>query len=158
MASEAQRAARALMDRRAERFESRHPLAESRSRLEGTLSRARLEGTVAFTCAWSEVGGKAVLDARFAPPRRTSIILQGLSVTLVALLAGAGWAHYSGEMKPGITWTLTFLVTLAIFAMPWVSIAMGSSRLAEEARITRAIKAALLDEDEKLPPAKKWDD
>jgi hypothetical protein len=64
----------------------------------------------------------------------------------------------STDVKPGVAWSLTFLATLSIFAMPWVSIAMGSSRLAEEARITRAIKAALMDEDERLPPMKKWDD
>jgi len=47
---------------------------------------------------------------------------------------------------------------LAVLVMPWVFVAMGSSRLAEEARIVRAIRAALMDEDEKLPPPKRWDD
>jgi hypothetical protein len=45
-----------------------------------------------------------------------------------------------------------------MLAMPWIFVAMGSSRLAEEGRITRAIKAALMDAEEKLPPAKKWEE
>ena len=86
MPTEAQRAARALVDRRVERFESRYPLAESRARLEGTLSRARLEGRVIFTPQWRDADGKTMLEASFAPPSRVGVILKTLSVALTLLI------------------------------------------------------------------------
>ena len=158
MATEAQRAARALMDRRVERFESRYPLSESRSRLDGTLSRARLEGRVVFTPQWRDADGKTMLEASFAPPARVGVILKTLSVALTLLILATAWAVLSGAPGSSAAWLLGLSTGLAMLAMPWIFVAMGSSRLAEEARITRAIKAALMDAEEKLPPAKKWDE
>ena len=158
MATEAQRAARALMDRRAERFESRHSMDESRARLEATLSRARLEGREMFTPTWSDADGKVLLDAAFAPPPRVGTILKGLSLALTLLVLVTAWAGLSPAAGPSARWLLGLSTGLAVLVLPWIFVAMGSSRLAEEARIARAIKAALLDEEEKLPPAKRWDD
>jgi len=158
MPTEAQRAANALMQQRVERFESLHSMSESRSRLEGTLSRARVEGRVVFTPTWSEADGKVLLDAGFAPPARVGTILKSLSIALTALLLVTAWAMLSPAAPASAAWLLGLCTGLTVLAMPWVFVAMGSNRLAEEARITRAIKAALRDREEKLPPAKKWDD
>jgi hypothetical protein len=158
MASEAQRAARALMERRVERFESRHGMAESQARLADTLSRARLEGRVVFTPEWRDADGKVLLDAGFTPPKRVGMVLKTLSVTLTLLILATAWAQLSVDAGPSSRWLLTLSTVIAMLIMPWVFVAMGSSRLAEEARIVRAIKAALMDEEERLPPMKKWDE
>src|SRR5205085_1732754 len=154
----AQRAARALMDRRVERFESRYPMQESQKRLEGTLSRARLEGRVVFTPQWRDADGKALLDASFSPPPRVGVMLKTLSLALSLLILATAWAILTGGAGTSGSWMLGLSTGLAMLAMPWIFVGMGSSRLAEEARITRAIRAALVDEEQKLPPAKKWDD
>ena len=158
MATEAQRAARALMDRRVERFESRHTVDESRRRLEATLSRAHLDGRVVFTPEWRDADGKVLLDATFSPAPRVGTILKTLSIALTLLMGLTAWVMWSPDTGPSTTWLLGLFTGLVLLVMPWIFIAMGSSRLAEEARITRAIRAALQDEDQKLPPAKKWDD
>jgi hypothetical protein len=158
MASEAKRAARALIERRVERFESRHPLDESRTRLDAALARAHPEGRVVLTPRWAEEAGKAVLEAGFDPTARAQRFLKVASLAMTLLIAMNAWlllASPSGD--PG-AWLLTLFTVLAVLGLPFVFIAMGSSRLADEARIRRAIRAALLDEEEKLPPAKKWDD
>ena len=46
-----------------------------------------------------------------------------------------------------ITWHGVFAV-LGILAFPFVAVALGSQREAEEARVRRAIRRALKDEDE----------
>ena len=158
MASEAQRAAKALVDRRIERFESRHPLAQSQARLAGALDRARPEGHVTFTARWSTVDGKAVLEAGFDPPARTQRFLQLTSLAMTLLIAATAWALWSSPEVVPATWLLALFTGLTVLGLPFVFIAMGSNRLAEESRIVRAIRAALMDEEEKLRPAKKWDD
>ena len=158
MATEAQRAAGALMERRVERFESLHPMAESRSRLEGALSRARLEGRDVFTPTWSDADGKVLLDAAFSAPSRTRFTLMAFSVVLTLLVAGSVYVFYAPDVRQADKFSIVFLTLVAVMVMPWAAIAMGSNRLAEETRIVRAIKAALMDQEERLPPAKKWDD
>jgi hypothetical protein len=158
MASEAQRAARALVEHRVERFESRHPPAESEARLRDALARARLEGRVLLKPTWSTNEGKAVLDAAFAPPRRVSTILKSLSTALTLLVLATVWAFVAPGVDAATQWLLGLFTFFATLTLPWVFIAMGSSRLAEESRIRRAIRAALMDEEEALPPAKKWED
>jgi hypothetical protein len=157
MASEAQRAARALVEERVDHFESRHSMEESRSRLDAALARARTEGRVVFTPEWRETGGKILLDARFAPPRRVGTVVKSLSIGLTLLIAATGWSMLSHDAGASAAWLLALLTGFMILTMPWVFVAMGSSRLAEEDRILRAIRAALMNEDEKLPPAKEWE-
>jgi len=158
MASEAQRAAKALVDRRIDRFESRHSLEESKSRLAAAIERARPEGRVVFTPRWSTAEGKTILDAGFDPPPRTQRTLMLTSVAMLLLIVATGWALQGpGEVEPG-TWLLALFTALAILGLPFAFIAMGSNRMAEESRIVRAIRAALMDEEEKLPPPKRWED
>ena len=158
MASETQRAARALVERRSERFESRHDLEASRRRLDGALSRARLEGRVLFTPEWKSEDGKAILEATFAPPPRVGRFLKSTSIVVTLLIAATIWALVAEDAGTATAWLFALFTGFTILALPFVYVAMGSARMAEETRITRAIRAALLDEEEKLPPAKKWDD
>ena len=158
MASETQRAARALVERRTERFESRHDLEVSRRRLEDTLSRARPGGRVVFTPEWQSDQGKVILQATFAPPPRVGLFLTSTSVVMTLLVAATTWALVAEDAGTATAWLLALLTGFTILALPLVYVGMGSARMAEETRITRAIRAALLDEEEKLPPAKKWED
>ena len=154
--SEIRRVARALVERRTERVESRHPLDESKARLEAALARARVEGASAFTPAWQEAGGHAVLEASYAPPPRLHRLLQGLSLAMALALAGSAWAIATQEGS------IAFLVPLAtgfaILGLPLVILGLGSRRTAEEARIAKAIRVALLDEEERLPKPQRWED
>lgn len=155
--SEMRRAARSLVERRSERFESRHDLATSRQRLDAALHRARIERDATFELAWSEADGKAVLDAHFLPTRRTRRFLQMLSIGMVALVALSAWV----VMRPGEgaqRFLLPLFTVLAILALPFVTLGLASSRAAQEARIRRAIAVALLDQEERFPPPQRWAD
>ena len=154
MASEAQRAAKALVDRRIERFESRHTLEESQSRLAAAIERARPEGRVVFTPRWSTSGGKTILEAGFDPPPRTQRTLMLMSIALMLLILATAWALQSpGEVEPA-TWLLALFTALTVLGLPFVFIAMGSNRMAEESRIQRAIRTALMDEETGSPPTR----
>lgn len=154
--SEMRRVARALVERRSERIESRHAVAESKQRLEAALVRARLEGASAFTHAWHEVDGKAMLEASYAPPPSMQRLLQAISVVMVLLLAATAWAIATQE--GAIAFLVPLVTVFAILGLPLVTLGLGSRRAAEEARIAKAIRVALLDEEERLPPQQRWKD
>jgi hypothetical protein len=156
VASEARRAARALIEQRVERFESRHATDVSKARLEAALARARPTGRVVFTPHWIVEDGRAVLEAGFAPPPRIDTILKATSIAMVLLVAATAWAFV--EAGEALAWMLGLSTCFMVLGLPFVFVALGSNREAEESRIRRAIRAALMDEEEKLPPMKKWGD
>ena len=146
MASEPRRIAKALVERRVERFESRHPLPESQARLLAAMAKARLEGRVVFTPRWEAAGAGAILDAEFAPPARTQRLLTSLSLAMTALVAASVWAVMSPHADEALGFLLPLTTGLTILALPFVFVALGSHREAEEARIRKAIRVALLDD------------
>ena len=155
--SEMRRAARALVERRTERFESRHDMHDSRRRLEASLARAGLATDATFAIAWREEGGTAILEASFLPSRRTLLALRMLSIGMLALLLASAWVVTQRE-EGAERFLLPLSTVLAILALPFVTLALASSREAREARIRKAIRVALRDEDEALPPQQKWPD
>ena len=155
--SEMRRAARSLVERRSERFESRHDLATSRQRLDASLRRAGIERDATFELAWSEADGKAMLDVHFLPTRRIRRFLQMLSVGMVALVALSVWVLRRAD-EGAQRFLLPLFTVLAILALPFVTLGLASSRAAQEARIRRAIRIALLDEEERFPPQQTWAD
>jgi hypothetical protein len=154
--SELKRAARSLVETRAERFESRHGLAESRRRLDSALARIGPEGPTTFTQAWSEDQGRAALEARFAPPPRTLRLLQLFSFGMSLAVGLSAWAALTQEGP--LQFALPLFTVLAILALPFVALGLASQRDAAEARIRRAIRVALLDEAERFPPPHRWED
>ena len=158
MASEARRAASALIDRRVERFESRHDLAESQARLAAALPRAQMAGRVVFSPRWNSAGATPVLEAGFDPPTSTQRFLKIVSLVMTLLLAATAWSMFSPTVDSAVAWPLGIFTALAVLGLPFVFVGMGSSREAEEARIRRAIRAALQDADPNLPPPQRWKD
>jgi len=147
MQSEMRRLAKALVETREETFASRHALEESKARLDAAL--ASLEPKeVRFERSWRSDAGNVALDVRFTPAPRTRRFLQASSVVLLLLIASGAWAFMTpGEDLPARFLAPLFAV-LGILAFPFVAVALGSQREAEEARVRRAIRRALTDEDE----------
>jgi hypothetical protein len=155
--SEMRRAARALVEHRTERFESRYPLSESRARLERALVNLDLTGAAPFSATWFEDGGKAIVQVDFFPRPRTQALLTGSSAVLSLLVLASAWLLFTRE--DGTARYLVPLFTgLTILAFPFVALALSSNRAAEESRIRKAIRVALLDEEPRFPPAHRWND
>jgi hypothetical protein len=155
--SEMRRAARALVEHRTERFESRHPLDESKLRLDAALAKLKLGGATRFRPAWREEDGKAILQANFLPRTRTQAVLTTSSLVLTLLVLASAWLLVTTD-EGALRYLVPLVTSLSILAFPFVALALSSNREAEESRIRRAIRVALLDEAERLPPPKKWDD
>ncbi len=158
MASETRRAAKGLVERRVERFASRHSLVQSQARLQTMLARAKATGKVRFTPRWIEEGAHAALEAEFAPAAGMLRFLQVLSVGMAALLAASAWVLLSPQTGTVTRYLVPLSTALAVFALPLVAVGLGSQREAEEARIRKAIRVALMDEDEGFPPRQRWPD
>ena len=154
--SELKRAARSLVETRTERFESRHGVEESGRRLNEALERIGPAGATTFTTRWGEENGHATLEARFAPVPRTQRLLQVFSLGMSLAVAASAWAIATQEGP--LQFALPLFTLLAILALPFVALGLASHRDAAEARIRRAIRVALLDEPERLPPAQRWED
>lgn len=147
MPSELRRVAKALVEHRTERFESRHSREESIARLEPALAALALKGATQFHADWKLEHGKVHLEAQFAPARRTRQFLNASSLALTLLLASGAWALLWPQEDRSIQFLLPLAAVLAILAFPFIAAALGSQREAEEARIRRAIRKALLDDD-----------
>ena len=154
--SELKRAARSLVQTRTERFESLHGLAQSRERLDEALKRIGPAGPTTFTTSWGEENGRATLEARFAPTPRTQRLLQLLSLGMSLAVAASVWAIATQEGP--LQFAVPLFTVLATLALPFVALGFASQREAAEARIRRAIRVALLDEPERLPPQQRWED
>jgi hypothetical protein len=146
MASEMRRMARALVEHRAESFASRHGREESESRLKSAIAaikprRLRFEGR------WNEAPSGLSLEAEFHPAARTQRLLRASSLVLVALIAASAWALFSDQVERTPAFILALATLLWVLALPLVVAAFGAQREAEEARIRRALKRALTDED-----------
>ena len=83
-------------------------------------------------------------------------MLQAISVVMVLALAATGWAIATQE--GAIAFLVPMVTVFAILGLPIVTLGLGSRRAAEEARIAKAIRVALLDEEERLPPQQRWKD
>jgi hypothetical protein len=147
MASEMRRTAAALVEHRRETFESRHPLEPSRARLARNLDAARVAPGERFIVRWREEGGRAWLDAEFPPPAATLRFLRVASLAMVLLVAGSAWAMLNGEEGDALRFLLPLSTVFLVLAFPFVALALGSRREAEESRIRKAIRDALADDD-----------
>jgi hypothetical protein len=156
MASEMRRAAKALVETRKETFESRHPLEESRVKLQRAIDALALKDASMFRASWREEKGRAYLDAEFVPAPRIQRFLRMMSIAMTLLVAASAWLIFSDAERTASAFLVPLFTALAIFAFPFVAVALGSQREANESRIRRAIRRTLLDEQDL--PRKRWDD
>jgi hypothetical protein len=151
------RAAKSLVERRTERFESLHPLTDSVSRLAATFDRMRVVPGERFVPQWHEEAGHAVLDAQFLPPRGIQGFVRAASLFMFALIVASAYLVLRTH-EGAARFLLPFFTVLVILGFPIVTLALNSQREAHESRIRRAIRVALLDADERLPPPQRWAD
>lgn len=153
--SDMRRAARRLVEPRSESFASNFSVQESRRRLDAALAKLPA-GERTFKASWSGGGDAAMLTATFEPSRKILRILQMLSVAMFLLVAAALASWFMAE--PAMAWMVTITAVLAFLGFPFVILGLASHQDARESRIQRAIRVALEDEAEKLPPPQRWAD
>ena len=146
MASEMRRMAKLLMERREEAFRSRYPREESMRRVDAALEGFQSKGMV-YATAWRSDAGATFLDVRFAPSRSTRAFLNTSSLVFLVLLGATAFALLApGEPMAGRV-LLAIGTLTAILVFPFVVVAFGSRREAEEATLRRRLKKAIVDED-----------
>ena len=150
--------AKGLVETRRERYESTRSLEESQRRLGIMLEGQGVGRKVVYRPSWKSEGSQAVLEVELAPPPATLKLLKGLSLGMAMLVAASAWVILAPQITGSVTFLLPLMTGLAILGFPMLVLAMASNREAEEARIRKAIRVALLDEAEKLPPQQKWQD
>lgn len=156
--SDMRRAARALVETHTERFESRHRTEEASRRLDMALAKLHGYGAVVFASRWEGSGQGSALIAQFAPPAKTQRLLKALSLGMALLIGASIWAVVSAEVSGSARFLLPMIAVLAILGFPFLVLGLASSRQSDEARIRKAIRIALLDEDEAFPPPQRWAD
>jgi hypothetical protein len=148
MASEMRRMAKALVDRRSETFASRYPREESAARLDRAFA-GFTPARMRYEMALRQEPDGLHLDVTFSPAPRIDALLKAIAITLMLLLAAGAWAYFSGDVDPVVKFLVTLGACLGILAFPFVTVALGSQREAEEATMRRAIRKALVDEEVK---------
>ena len=153
--SEMKRAAASLVERRSERFESVHDAATSKARLDAALDRAHVPRPWPFETRWSD--SPVALEVTHAPSRTSRAFLNLASISFVLLAWGSGWALMKSDNE-ALRFLLPLATVMLVLAFPFVTLAMASHRSALEARVRKAVRAALQDGDEDYPPAQRWAD
>ena len=150
-------AAKGLVETRSESFESRHPEGESRSRLQAALAGVPVR-QAGLETRWESRDGRTVLVAQFKPSPRTQRFLRALSVGMALLVAAGVWALVSEEAAGSTAFLVPMIAVLAILGLPFLVLGLASQREADESRIRKAIRVALMDEEETYPPVQRWAD
>jgi len=145
MASEMRRMAKLLVERRSEAFASRYPREESSARLQRAIAGFAPRG-LSYETAWREDGAATLLDVHFAPSPGTRLFLNTASVVMSLFMLAAVWALVSPGERAGTRMLVGLLTLGAMLAFPFIVVAFGSRRDAEEATLRRAIRKALVEE------------
>jgi hypothetical protein len=146
MASEMRRMARLLIERHSESFESRYSREESVKRVERATAGVAPRGMV-FETAWRESPGAPTLEVTFSPAPRSRRFLNGMSAILTLLLAATIWALVTPGEPPVSRALIAIFTIIVMLAFPFVIVAFGSRREAEEATLRRAIRKAIVEEE-----------
>jgi len=146
MASEMRRMARLLVERRSESFESRYSREESAKRVERAIA-GITPRTMVLESSWREAPGAPVLDVTFSPSPRSRRFLHTVSAVLTLLVAVTAWALMTPGEPPVSRVLIAVLTLLVLLAFPFVMVAYGSRREAEEANLRRAIRRAIVEEE-----------
>ena len=164
--SESRRLARSLVEPEPLEMKSRYPRHESIERVRRSTRAftATMEGDRVSIVAqgarldarWEDAMDTVKLVGEFRPGRRMGIALQVLSLVFLVLVAASGyvvWRTDTGAAR----FLIPLLTVLGVLALPFIVTGMASTGEADRASIRKALRVALLDEEERLR-AKKWDD
>src|SRR5258706_8717990 len=146
MASEMRRMAKLLVESRRESFESRYSREESAVRVERVTAGIAPRAMV-FEISWRESPGAPILDVTFSPSPGTRRFVNMMSAVLTLLLAATVWALVTPGEPPVSRVLIAVIMMLALLAFPFVMVAYGSRREAQEANLRRAIRKAIVDEE-----------
>lgn len=147
MASEMRRMAKLLVERRTESFASRHARGESERRVKAATEGFAPKGVV-YDTGWRDESGATFLDVTYAPSRGTRLFLNCASIAFVLLLGATLWAVMAPGEPAGGRILIAIATLLAILAFPFVVVAYGSRREAEEAMLRRRIRRAIVEDAE----------
>ena len=143
MGSEVRRAAAALVARREERFATRR--GDARERVERALAPMAFS-SVDVRREWAEGPGGLELVLHLSPMPRLQAWLRAASLLQLVLLAASVWAISSEEASRAVAFLVPMATGFVVLAMPIAGAALGSQREGEEARLRKAIRAALADD------------
>jgi hypothetical protein len=156
--SEMRRSARRLVESRSERFVSRHDLVESQRRVAAALGKLDPSRSLRLDYAWEKEEERPVLVATFAPAPNTRRLMSALSLCMALLIGASAWAIFSRDVSTSAAFLLPMITALAILGLPLMILALASRRAAEEAVISKALRAALLGEEAGFPAIRSWED
>lgn len=164
--SESRRLARSLVEPEPFELASRFTREESIERLRRASSafRTTIQGdrvsivaaSARLEARWEGSVDQWKLLGEFKPGRRMGIALQVLSLMFLLLVAASGWVIWATDTGAA-RFLLPLLTVLAVLAFPFIIAGMASTGEADRSRIRKALRVALQDEEERLPPARKWD-
>lgn len=144
--SEMRRIAKALVAERKESFTSAYPRDESAARVAKAIDGFAAK-RMSYEARWRDGAEVPTLDITTRSSRSTDVMLKSGSIVLTLLIASSVWAIFSADADGALAFLVPLTTALAILAFPFVVVAAGSAREAEEARLIRAIKKALAAED-----------
>ena len=165
--SETRRLARSLVEPEPITMESRYPRAESLERVRDAARAFAVSvdgeavsiaaANASFAGRWDGGAGDLRLVGELRPAARYRSRLAAISLTLlaVALLAAGAWIIEAPAVQ---RYSLTITFALAALFMPYLVIGMASAGDSDRARIRKALRVALQDEEERMPQARKWGD
>jgi hypothetical protein len=104
---------------------------------ESSLAAGRFEGR------WVGSEGEYALEGHFLPSPRLQPFLRALSALLAALLIASGVVLLIPDVPAPIRFLVPLTAGFAILGFPLLIVALGSHKLAAEARIAKAIRALL---------------
>jgi hypothetical protein len=147
MPSETQRIAKALVESRTETFATKYSREQSSARLAEAL-KANRPRTAKVTATWRVATEGLRLDVQLSPAPTVRIFLVAASVALTMLLVSSAWVLLAADKPMALRFLVPLTAVLGILGLPLLIVGLGSQREAEEAKLSRAIRHALLDERE----------
>jgi hypothetical protein len=148
------RMAKLLVESHDAAFRSRYPREESVRRVDAALAGFTPKGMV-YETAWREDGGATFFDVRFSPSRGTRVFLNCAGLVFATLLAASLWSYFAADETNGTRALVWITTIMAILVFPFVVLAFGSRRDAEEAMLRRRVKKAIVDDPAGEPQGKR---
>src|SRR5438128_3979277 len=147
MRSETRRIAKALVDSSVETFATHYPREQSAARLAEAIAKNKPR-TATVKTTWRHATEGLRLDVHLRPARGVRVFLAATSLALTMMLVACAWVLMSHEEPTPLRFLVPLVTALGVLGFPLLILALGSQREAEEARLRRAIRHALLDEEE----------